>query len=103
MIFRWPQVLYLLALFPGVAAFYIRILRRRSRLPVRYSSAVLLREAIPRYSRLRRHLPFGLIIGALAALVLAASGPEMIVTLPASAALAALALWVLQVLGLAQG
>ena len=91
MIFRRPQVLFLLALLPGVAAFYIRILRRRSRLPVRYSSAVLLREAMPRYSRLRRHLPFGLIVGALAALVVAASGPQMIVRLPARRATVILA------------
>ncbi|MFN2121328.1 MAG: BatA domain-containing protein [Anaerolineales bacterium] len=76
MTFRWPQVLYLLAPIPAVVAFYIWILRRGSRFRVRYSSAVLLREGMPRHSRLRRHLPFALIVGALATLVIAASGPK---------------------------
>jgi Ca-activated chloride channel family protein len=92
MTFRWPQVLYLLGLLPAVVVFYIWILRRRSRVRARYSSAALLKEALPRYSRVRRHLPFGLVVGALAALGIAASGPQMIVTVPAKRATVILAI-----------
>jgi Ca-activated chloride channel family protein len=92
MTFRWPQVVYLLVLIPAVIAFYIWILRRRRKVRVRYSSAVLLRDAMPRTSRLRRHLPFGLLVGALAALVIAVSGPAILITVAARRATVILAI-----------
>jgi Ca-activated chloride channel family protein len=92
MTFRWPQVLYILVLLPGVVACYIWILHRRRNVRVRYSSAVLLREAMPRTWWLRRHLPFGLLVAALATLMIAASGPRILITVPAKRATVILAI-----------
>ena len=82
MTFLWPALLYALALLPVIVGIYIWSLRKRGRFAVRYSSLSLLREAMPRYSRLRRHLPFVLFLAALGALVVAAARPVSIVTMP---------------------
>ena len=62
MSFLWPGFLYLLGLIPLILAAYIWILRRRRRFAVRYSSLQIVREALSRQSRLRRHLPLGLFL-----------------------------------------
>jgi Ca-activated chloride channel family protein len=80
--FLWPRSLYLLGLFPLIIVAYFWILRRRRKYAVRYSSLALVREAIPRSSRLRRHLPFGLFMLGLTGLVLALSRPTTTVTVP---------------------
>jgi len=59
------------------------MLRRRKRFTVRYSSLSLVRAALPRYSRWRRHLPFALFLLALTSLVLAMSRPVSIASVPA--------------------
>jgi Ca-activated chloride channel family protein len=68
------------------------MLRRRRRFTVRYSSLALVREAIPRYSRLRRHLPFVLFLLALTSLVIALGRPVAIASVPTSQATIILAL-----------
>jgi Ca-activated chloride channel homolog len=78
----WPRFLLLLGLIPLILAGYIWMLRRRRRFAVRYSSLVLLREALPRYSRWRRHLPFALFLIAMASLIIALSRPVAIVSVP---------------------
>ena len=78
----WPGFLLLLALLPVLVAAYIVILRRRRPPAVRFSSLSLVRSAMPPAARLRRHLPFAIFIGALAALVVAMSRPVAIVTVP---------------------
>jgi Ca-activated chloride channel homolog len=78
----WPGFLALLALIPLFIFLYIRALRRRRRFTVRYSSLSLVREAMPKYSRLRRHLPFALFLIAIASLVVAAGRPVAAVSLP---------------------
>lgn len=78
----WPTSLLLLALIPSLIAVYIWMLRRRRRYAVRYSSLSLLREALPRQSKLRRHLPFALFLLALACLVMAFARPVTITSLP---------------------
>ncbi len=78
----WPGLLFLLALLPLMVAAYIWMLRRRRRYAVRYSSLSLVREALPRWSRLRRHLPFALFLLALASLVVALGRPVAIVSVP---------------------
>lgn len=78
----WPGFLILLGLIPLLIAAYIWTLRRRRRFAVRYSSLALVRAALPHQSRWRRHLPFGLFLGALGSLVFAVGRPVAIVTVP---------------------
>lgn len=79
----WPWFLLLLVIVPLVIAAYIWMLRRRRRFTVRYSSLSLVRAAIPRYSRWRRHLPFALFLLALTSLVIAMGRPVAIASVPA--------------------
>src|SRR5690606_15505293 len=77
----WPGILLLLILIPLLIAAYIWALRRRQT-AVRYSSLVLVKAAMPRFSRLRRHLPFGLFLAALASLIIAFGRPVAVVAVP---------------------
>jgi Ca-activated chloride channel family protein len=79
----WPWLLLLLGLVPLVIAAYIWMLRRRKRFTVRYSSLALVRAALPRTSRWRRHLPFALFLLALISLVIAVGRPVAIASVPA--------------------
>src|SRR5687768_13515923 len=79
----WPWFLLLLVLVPLVLAAYIWMLRRRRRFTVRYSSLSLVRAAVPRTSRWRRHLPFALFVLALISLLFAMSRPVAIASVPA--------------------
>jgi Ca-activated chloride channel family protein len=79
----WPGALLLLVLIPVIIGLYIWMLRRRRRFAIRFSSLSLVRQALPRYSRLRRHLPFALFVLALASLVVALARPVSIVAVPA--------------------
>lgn len=88
----WPGSLYLLALIPLIVAVYVLVLRRRRRFAVRYSSLSLVRAALPKYSRWRRHLPFALFLLALAALSLAMTRPMTLVTVPSKQATIILAI-----------
>ena len=81
MTFLWPGFLFLLGLVPVMIAAYIWSLRRR-RVGLRYSSLALVRTALPRYSRLRRHLPFALFLLALGSLVVTLGRPVQIVSVP---------------------
>jgi Ca-activated chloride channel family protein len=82
----WPGFLLLLGLIPLLVGAYIWVLRRRRRSALRYSSLVLVRQALPRRSRLRRHLPFALFLLTLATLVIALSRPVTVVSVPAGQA-----------------
>jgi Ca-activated chloride channel homolog len=78
----WPGFLYLLGLVPVLIALYIWILHRRRRFAVRYSSLSLVREAMPRKSSWRRHIPFGLFMLALASLAFALTRPVAVANVP---------------------
>jgi Ca-activated chloride channel family protein len=78
----WPWFLFLLGLIPLLVGVYIWILRRRRWFAVRYSSLSLVREALPKQSRWRRHLPFALFVLALTSLILALVRPVAILTVP---------------------
>ena len=65
MTFAWPLALVGLVLLPLLVAWYVRQLRRRRR-SARHSSLALIRAAAPRRPTWRRHLPFALLLGALA-------------------------------------
>jgi Ca-activated chloride channel family protein len=91
MTFLWPGFLALLLLIPLSIAVYIWMLRRR-RTALRYSSLALVRAAIPRYSVIKRHLPFALFLLALASLIVTLSRPVQIVSVPTGQATILLAL-----------
>ncbi len=82
MVFLWPGFLILLGLIPLLILLYIWALRRRRSLAVRYSSLTLVRQALPRHSFLRRHLPFILALVAIAGLVVALARPVTIISIP---------------------
>ena len=91
MSFLWPGFLLLLGLVPLLIAGYIWALRRR-RSALRYSSLSLVRAALPRYSRWRRHVPFALFLLALSVLSIAMARPVQIVSVPTGQATILLAL-----------
>lgn len=78
----WPGFLLLLGLIPLLLGLYIWMLRRRRRFALRYSSLALVRQALPRPSRWRRHLPVALFLLVLACLVIALGRLVVILTVP---------------------
>ncbi len=82
----WPGFLYLLVLIPLLIGIYAWVLRRRRRFTLRYSSLALIRDAQPRRTGLRRHLPFALFLLALASLIAALSRPAAVLSLPTNEA-----------------
>jgi Ca-activated chloride channel family protein len=86
-----PGLLALLALLPLLVVIRAWALRRR-RLGLRFSSLSLVHAARPSSSRLRRHLPFALLIVGLASLVVALGRPVQLVAMPAGQATVILAL-----------
>ena len=74
-------MLWLLLAIPLLVAGYIYILRRRKRSAIRYSSLLLVREAV-RGQRLRRHVPPALFLIAMAAAIVAIARPTASVVLP---------------------
>jgi Ca-activated chloride channel family protein len=82
MSFSWPLVLLSLLLIPLFVAVYVWLQRRKRRFAVRYASLSLIREALPRRSRWRRHVPFALYLLSLASLLVAASRPQAVVAVP---------------------
>jgi len=91
MTFLWPGFLPLLLLVPLSIVIYVLALRRR-RVALRYSSLSLVRAAVPRYSWLRRHLPFALYLVALTGLIIALARPVQIISIPTGQATIILAL-----------
>src|SRR5919199_90640 len=81
MSFQWPEFLWLAAALPLLVLVYVQLLRRRKKFALRYSSLVLVREAMSGPSW-RRHVPPALILLALAALIVAIARPTAVVSLP---------------------
>jgi Ca-activated chloride channel family protein len=84
MTFLWGGLLVLLLIVPILIGIYAWSLRRRRPSAVRYSSLSLIREAMPGSARLRRHLPFAVFAGALAALVLGLGRPTVALSVPSN-------------------
>ncbi len=84
MSFLWPWFLLLLLLIPLLIAVYIWSLRRKRKYAVRYSSLALIREALPKRSRLRQHLPFILFLLGLTCLIMGTARPMAEVEVPLS-------------------
>lgn len=80
----WPWLSLLFILVPLLIAAYIWMLRRKRKFAVRYSSLSLIREALPKRSRWRQHLPFTLFMLALTSLIMAATRPVAEIQVPLS-------------------
>jgi Ca-activated chloride channel family protein len=80
--FTWPAALLFALAVPLVLGTYLMAARRRRRLAVKYSSLALLRRALPRRSRWRRHLPVALLLASLAVLAVAAARPQLTSEVP---------------------
>jgi Ca-activated chloride channel family protein len=89
--FLSPLALALLLMLPVLVGARIWILRRR-RSGLRFSSLSLVHQALPRSSRIRRHLPFAIFIIALASLMIGIARPAAIVSVPAGQTTVILAL-----------
>ena len=90
--FLWAWALTALVAIPVAVAIYVWLQRRKRRFAVRYPSLSLVRDALPRRSRWRRHLPFALLVTSAAALVVALARPQVTVTVPIGSTTIVLAL-----------
>jgi Ca-activated chloride channel family protein len=81
---QWPLVLLSLLVVPLLVGAYVWLNRRRRRRAVRHSSVALIRAAAPQRSAWRRHVPFALVLGALALLGVAAARPHVSTEVPIS-------------------
>ncbi len=88
----WPGFLLLLVLIPLLLGAYLWILRRKQRAAVTYSSLDLVRAALPKRSRWRRHIPVALFLLALTSLIAALARPVAEVQVPLSRTTIVLAL-----------
>ena len=82
MTFLWPEFLWLLLAVPACIAGYLSLLKLKKKAAVRYASLSLLKEALGRGQRWRRHLPPALLLVALAAMIAAIARPAAVITLP---------------------
>jgi Ca-activated chloride channel family protein len=82
--FLWPQFLWLLLALPVLVGIYLLLLRRKKKLAVRYASLTFVKEAMGRGQQMRRHVPPLLFLLSMVALVIAASRPVAVVTLPSN-------------------
>ena len=82
MTFLWPQFLWLLLAIPMLVVVYVWLLGRKKKIALRYASLSIVREAMGRGQNIRRHIPPLLFLLSLAAMLLAASRPFAVVSLP---------------------
>lgn len=80
--FLWPQFLWLMLALPLLVAVYVWLLRRKKKMALRYASLSIVREAMGAGQTFRRHIPPLLFLLAMAAMLLAASRPFAVITLP---------------------
>jgi len=82
MTFLWPQFLWLLLALPLLVAVYVWLLGRKKKMALHYASLSIVREAMGAGQSIRRHIPPLLFLLSLAAMLVAASRPFAVVTLP---------------------
>ena len=80
--FLAPDLLWLLLAVPLAITFYLLQLRKRKRGALRYADVGLVRHAMGRAQRFRRHLPPLIFLIAFTGMLLAVARPAAIVTLP---------------------
>jgi Ca-activated chloride channel homolog len=84
MSFATPLALASLVLVPLLLGGYLWQLRRRRKQAVKFSNVALIRRALPRHSRWRRHVPIGFFLAAIAALGIASARPSIAQDVPLS-------------------
>ncbi|MDB5779470.1 MAG: von Willebrand factor, type [Ramlibacter sp.] len=84
MYFQWPEFLWLMLLMPLLVLLYLWLLRRKKKMALRYASLSIVKEAMGPGQTIRRHVPPALFLLALGAMVLAASRPMAVITLPSN-------------------
>jgi Ca-activated chloride channel family protein len=82
--FLWPQFLWLMLALPALVFLYIWLLRRKKKMALRYASLSIVREALGKSGNWRRHVPPILFLLSIAAMLLAASRPMAVITLPSN-------------------
>lgn len=82
MVFLWPELLWLLLLVPLLILAYLWLLRRRKKLVVDYANLSLVKAAMGRGQRWRRHVPPVLFLLALVSMLIATARPTAVITLP---------------------
>ena len=82
--FLWPQFLWLLLALPLLVGLYVLLLRRKKKMAVRYASLAIVKEAMGVRQQMRRHIPPALFLLSMAMLLVAASRPVAVVTLPSN-------------------
>jgi Ca-activated chloride channel family protein len=82
MTFLWPEFLWLLLALPLLVAAYLFILKARRKAALRYASLSMVKEAMGKGQRLRRHLPPLLFLVSLALMITAIARPAAVVRLP---------------------
>lgn len=80
--FLSPSLLWLLLLLPVLVAAYVWLLNRRKKAAVTFASLDLVRPALGRGARLRRHVPPLLFLLAIAATLVGIARPVTRITLP---------------------
>ena len=92
MTLQWPSLLWLGFLVPVLALFYLWAQRRRRKYAARYSSLIVVKDALGKGPGFRRHVPVILFLTGLAVGIFALSRPEATVTLPSNRGTVILAL-----------
>src|SRR5690349_13406812 len=81
---QWPWALLSLLVVPLLIVVYVWQSRRRRRQAVRHSSVALIRAAAPKRAAWKRHVPFALVLAALALLGVGAARPQLSMDVPIS-------------------
>jgi len=84
MTFLWPEFLWLLLAVPACIAAYLLLLKTKKKAAVRYTSLSVIKEAVGKGLRWRRHLPPAMLLLGLAAMIAAIARPAAVITLPTS-------------------
>lgn len=82
MSFAWPAALLVALVVPALLAVYLWAGRRRRPQALTFSSLALVRRALPRRARWRRHVPVALLLAGMAVLAVAAGRPQLTAYVP---------------------
>ena len=92
MSFLWPALLYGLLLLPAMAAAYVWLLQRRSRLSVAFPTLEIAAAAMGPGRRIRRHLPAAFFLLTFLAIITALARPVISMPVPSDRAAMVLAI-----------